>query len=173
MSRNDMRCWRFNLARWLRCSLFQLSPPNSCIHRRRMQFCPPTRSHCIGGIGKRPVVRGVAAQGCGPSGSRFARPRNSSSICRVAYVLSVMRRARLPYLPNVAHTGMPDMNGCEIARKIRSESWGSGVLLIAMTGWGREEDKRTALAAGIDHHLTKPLNLDQSELLINAFRRVP
>ncbi len=52
--------------------------------------------------------------------------------------------------------GLPKMNGYEAARRIRQEPWGSDVTLIALTGWGQEEDKRRALEAGFDHHLTKP-----------------
>lgn len=54
--------------------------------------------------------------------------------------------------------GMPKMNGFECARSIRAESWAAGALLIALTGWGQEEDKRRALEAGFDRHLTKPVD---------------
>jgi len=54
--------------------------------------------------------------------------------------------------------GMPDMNGYELAERIRTEAWGKAVRLIAVTGWGQDEDKRRAKAAGFDHHLTKPIN---------------
>ena len=53
--------------------------------------------------------------------------------------------------------GMPGMNGYDAARRMRSESWGKELLLIALTGWGQEEDKQRAAAAGFDHHLVKPL----------------
>jgi PAS domain S-box-containing protein len=52
--------------------------------------------------------------------------------------------------------GMPTMSGYEAARRIRSESWGADVTLVAMTGWGQEEDKRRSREAGFDHHLVKP-----------------
>lgn len=54
--------------------------------------------------------------------------------------------------------GMPKMNGFECARAIRSRPWASVTLLIALTGWGQEEDKRRALEAGFDLHLTKPVD---------------
>ena len=54
--------------------------------------------------------------------------------------------------------GMPKMNGFECARAIRSQPWAAGALLIALTGWGQEEDKRRALEAGFDRHLTKPVD---------------
>ena len=54
--------------------------------------------------------------------------------------------------------GMPDLSGYELAERIRHEAWGSQITLIAVTGWGQESDKRRALAAGFDHHLTKPID---------------
>jgi PAS domain S-box-containing protein len=52
--------------------------------------------------------------------------------------------------------GLPKLSGHEAARRIR-EALGSGVLIIAVTGWGQEEDRRRAREAGFDHHLTKPV----------------
>jgi signal transduction histidine kinase len=54
--------------------------------------------------------------------------------------------------------GMPGMDGYEVAARIRAEAWGSNLKLIAITGWGQEDNKRTAHAAGFDHHLTKPMD---------------
>lgn len=54
--------------------------------------------------------------------------------------------------------GMPKMNGFECARAIRGQPWAAGTLLIALTGWGQEEDKRRAIEAGFDRHLTKPVD---------------
>ena len=54
--------------------------------------------------------------------------------------------------------GMPKMDGFECARAIRSQPWAAGTLLIALTGWGQEEDKRRAVEAGFDRHLTKPVD---------------
>jgi len=58
--------------------------------------------------------------------------------------------------------GMPELTGYEVARKIRLETWGQSPVLVAITGWGQEEDRRRAIAAGFDHHLAKPL--DPAEL---------
>jgi CheY-like chemotaxis protein len=70
--------------------------------------------------------------------------------------LELARRNR----PQVAvlDIGMPDMNGYNLAARIRTEAWGSDITLIAVTGWGQEDDKRRAIAAGFDHHLTKPID---------------
>ena len=54
--------------------------------------------------------------------------------------------------------GLPTMNGYEAARRIRNEPWGRGVALVALTGWGQDEDRRMSLEAGFDHHLTKPVD---------------
>jgi signal transduction histidine kinase len=54
--------------------------------------------------------------------------------------------------------GMPGMDGYEVAAKIRRESWGAEMTLIAITGWGQEEDKELARSAGFDHHVTKPMD---------------
>ncbi len=53
---------------------------------------------------------------------------------------------------------MPGMDGCAVARHIRASPEGQGVLLVALTGWGQEEDKRRAREAGFDEHLTKPVD---------------
>jgi len=64
--------------------------------------------------------------------------------------------------------GMPDLTGYEVARRIRAESWGHGLVLIAVTGWGQKEDKARATVAGFDHHLTKPVDLDHIEALLRG-----
>jgi signal transduction histidine kinase/CheY-like chemotaxis protein len=72
--------------------------------------------------------------------------------------------------PHVAilDIGMPDMTGYEVATRIRAAAWGRHVCLIAMTGWGQEDDKARASAAGFDHHLTKPVDPDDVERLLQA-----
>ncbi|HEX2524500.1 MAG TPA: hypothetical protein VHP35_20495, partial [Terriglobia bacterium] len=42
-------------------------------------------------------------------------------------------------------------------RKIREQPWGQTMVLVALTGWGQEEDRRRSREAGFDHHLTKPV----------------
>ena len=67
--------------------------------------------------------------------------------------------------------GMPDITGYEVARRVRAEPWGRDVYLIAVTGWGQAEDKARAIAAGFDHHLTKPVDPDEVENVLQAFFR--
>jgi CheY-like chemotaxis protein len=64
--------------------------------------------------------------------------------------------------------GMPGMSGYEVAQRIRAEAWGKHMLLIALTGWGQEEDKRKAFKAGFDHHLIKPIDPDALEALMSS-----
>jgi signal transduction histidine kinase len=64
--------------------------------------------------------------------------------------------------------GMPDMDGYEVARRIRATPAHCGVLLVAVTGWGQEQDQRRSMEAGFDHHVVKPLDIDRLEDLLMA-----
>ncbi|WP_242404448.1 hybrid sensor histidine kinase/response regulator [Janthinobacterium agaricidamnosum] len=74
------------------------------------------------------------------------------------------------FTPHIAllDIGLPDMNGYELARRLRQTSWGAGMTLIAATGWGQDSDKQLALEAGFDHHLTKPIDFDQLQTLLGS-----
>ena len=63
------------------------------------------------------------------------------------------------FQPEVAilDIGMPGLSGHEAARRIREQSGGRAVTLIAVTGWGQKADKDRAAASGFDHHFTKPV----------------
>jgi PAS domain S-box-containing protein len=63
--------------------------------------------------------------------------------------------------------GLPEMNGYEVARRIRLDR-GDGVALIALTGWGQDEDRRRSHEAGFDHHLTKPVEIEALQQVIAA-----
>jgi signal transduction histidine kinase/ActR/RegA family two-component response regulator len=65
--------------------------------------------------------------------------------------------------------GMPGMTGYEVAQAVRSETWGRSALLLALTGWGQQEDKERAHLAGFDHHFTKPVNSQEIETLLAEF----
>jgi len=62
--------------------------------------------------------------------------------------------------------GMPKVNGYEACRRIRAQSRGEKTVLIALTGWGQDEDRRRSKAAGFDHHLVKPVDAAALELLL-------
>jgi signal transduction histidine kinase len=54
--------------------------------------------------------------------------------------------------------GLPKKNGYQVCREIREMPWGMGAILIAVTGWGQEDDRRKAEEAGFDRHMVKPIN---------------
>jgi PAS domain S-box-containing protein len=64
------------------------------------------------------------------------------------------------FRPEVAllDIGMPGLNGYDACRRIREQQWGQEMFLIALTGWGQEEDRRRTEEAGFNHHLVKPLD---------------
>lgn len=59
--------------------------------------------------------------------------------------------------------GMPKLNGYEVCRRIREQAWGREILIIALTGWGQEDDRRRTEEAGFDHHIVKPV--DPAEIM--------
>jgi signal transduction histidine kinase len=74
------------------------------------------------------------------------------------------------YRPDVLFLdiGMPKMNGYEVSRRIRQQAWGKDIVLIALTGWGQEEDKRRSMEAGFDFHLIKPVCPEALEELLTG-----
>jgi CheY-like chemotaxis protein len=66
----------------------------------------------------------------------------------------------------VLDIGLPRMNGYEAARHIREQPWGRDAVLIAVTGWGQEEDKRQSKEAGFDFHMVKPVEPAALEKLL-------
>ena len=76
------------------------------------------------------------------------------------------------FLPDVVlmDISMPHMDGYEAARRLRAESWGKKVVLIALTGWGRRGDIEAAHEAGFDGHLLKPVGAEALIDLITQLR---
>jgi PAS domain S-box-containing protein len=62
--------------------------------------------------------------------------------------------------------GLPGMSGYEVAEQLRSDSIMNGVILIALTGWGSEDDRRQAQNIGFNHHLTKPVKIEKLHSLL-------
>ena len=58
----------------------------------------------------------------------------------------------------VLDIGLPKLDGYEVARQLRSRPWGGKMVMIAVTGWGQEEDKERSKEVGFDHHLVKPVD---------------
>jgi CheY-like chemotaxis protein/two-component sensor histidine kinase len=64
--------------------------------------------------------------------------------------------------------GMPKMNGYDACRAIRQQPGGRSIAIIAMTGWGQDEDRRKSRDAGFDYHLVKPVDFQQLMMLLAA-----
>jgi signal transduction histidine kinase/ActR/RegA family two-component response regulator len=64
--------------------------------------------------------------------------------------------------------GLPDVDGYQLAGRVRATPWGRHAVLIAVTGWGQENDRRRARSAGFDHHLTKPVSPEAVESLLRS-----
>jgi PAS domain S-box-containing protein len=73
------------------------------------------------------------------------------------------------FKPQVAllDIGLPDLNGYELAKRLRKLEDGLHMKLIALTGWGQEKDRQLAFDAGFDHHLTKPVDFEKLCLLLD------
>jgi len=67
--------------------------------------------------------------------------------------------------------GMPGMDGHEVARQIRRQPGFRNVTLIALTGWGQEDDRRLSESAGFDYHLTKPADIDALQVLLGSLEK--
>ena len=69
--------------------------------------------------------------------------------------------------------GLPKRSGYDVARHLRDQAWGRSMFLVALTGWGQQEDKRRALEAGFDHHFTKPVDPGALQQLLANISRPP
>ncbi|HUA24029.1 MAG TPA: PAS domain S-box protein [Steroidobacteraceae bacterium] len=64
--------------------------------------------------------------------------------------------------------GLPDLSGYELAKHVRDSSWGRRTLLVAVTGWGQNEDRQRAYEAGFNHHLAKPVAPEAIESILRC-----
>ena len=82
--------------------------------------------------------------------------------------LAAVRR----FVPHVVllDLGMPGMDGFEVARRLRAEPGLAGLVLVALTGWGQEEDRKRTRSSGFDHHLTKPVDVDRLMDILGKIR---
>jgi CheY-like chemotaxis protein len=86
--------------------------------------------------------------------------RLSGHEVRVDYAGSTALDVAVEYQPDVVllDIGLPGMNGCEVARRLRQEPSLKDIVLVAMTGYGQESDRQRSKEAGFNHHLVKPVN---------------
>jgi CheY-like chemotaxis protein len=66
--------------------------------------------------------------------------------------------------------GMPRLNGYEVCRRVRQQPWGEEIKIIALTGWGQDEDRRKSQEAGFDGHLVKPVDYNALLELLGSIR---
>ncbi|MFC5549115.1 hybrid sensor histidine kinase/response regulator [Massilia aerilata] len=79
----------------------------------------------------------------------------------------------MQYAPQVCvlDIGLPEMDGIELAKRLRAQPETANVLLIAVTGYGQDEDRRRTRAAGFDHHLVKPADIKQLSAILTNFKK--
>ena len=66
--------------------------------------------------------------------------------------------------------GLPKLNGYDVTRRIRQHSWGRDMIVIALTGWGQDEDRRRSQEAGFNFHIVKPVELATVEKLLTGLQ---
>lgn len=88
---------------------------------------------------------------------------------KVAYDATQALQIAQSFAPQIVllDIGLPDMDGYTLAKRLRASPTTKSALLISISGYGRNEDYARATAAGIDHHLLKPLNYAVIEQLID------
>ena len=76
------------------------------------------------------------------------------------------------FLPDVVllDIGLPKLNGYEVAQRIRETSWGASMYLIAVTGWGQDEDRQRSTEVGLNQHMVKPVEPAALEKLLAELR---
>ena len=76
------------------------------------------------------------------------------------------------FLPDVVllDIGLPKLNGYEVAQRIRSSTWGASMFLIAVTGWGQDEDRQRSSEVGLNVHMVKPVEPATLERLLSELR---
>src|SRR6478735_209973 len=79
------------------------------------------------------------------------------------------------FLPQVVllDIGLPKLNGYEVAQRIREQSWGTRMFLIAVTGWGQEEDRQRSSEVGLNVHMVKPVEPAALEKLLAELQQGP
>jgi CheY-like chemotaxis protein len=71
----------------------------------------------------------------------------------------------------VLDIGMPGLDGYEVCRRIRQQDWGQSIVIAALTGWTRDEDRDRSEQAGFDHYLVKPVDPKLLEDLVAGMHR--
>ena len=114
----------------------------------------------------------IADDNADAADSLAALLRMQGHVVHVAYDGETALAAFHRFEPHAAllDLGMPRGSGLDVARAIRRSPAGARAILIAVTGWGQERDRRDALEAGFDHHATKPMDPLQLQAMLSAGR---
>jgi CheY-like chemotaxis protein len=94
---------------------------------------------------------------------------------RVAYDGPSALRQAMEFRPQLVllDIGMPGMDGYEVCRRIRRESSLEKIKVVALTGWGQDEDRRRSHEAGFDHHIVKPVEPGALQRLLDGLPTAP
>jgi DNA-binding response OmpR family regulator len=92
---------------------------------------------------------------------------------RVANEGETAIRIAAEFLPNLVllDLGLPQMDGYEVARRLREQPNGKTVILVALTGWTGRDVRAKAADAGFDYHLVKPVNWEELERIVDSVER--
>ncbi|HUP29104.1 MAG TPA: ATP-binding protein [Usitatibacter sp.] len=90
---------------------------------------------------------------------------------RIAHDGAAALETAAEFSPDIAFVdiGMPKVHGYEVARRIRAEPGTASCVLVAVTGWGQENDRRRAREAGFDRHLVKPVDPEEIEAILASY----
>jgi CheY-like chemotaxis protein len=130
---------------------------------------------------EQPPAPGNDAEAAAPTRRILVVDDNRDSALSLAMMLSLMGNetrtahdgpegleAAAAFRPDVLllDIGLPKMNGYDVCRRLRDQPWGKSIVIVALTGWGQEEDRRRSREAGFDHHLVKPVDPPVLEALL-------
>ena len=150
-------------------STFTIHLPASCVVEER-----PTES----GTGlSTPVITGPTCKVLVADDNRDAAESLSMLLGFIGYEVVVAHSGRealdlaLRERPQalILDIGMPELSGYEVAQSVRNETWGRDALLVALTGWGQQDDMDRARDAGFDHHFRKPVDVRELQARLAAF----
>ena len=96
----------------------------------------------------------------------------SGNDTRVAHDGLEAVEAAAPFRPDVVllDIGLPKLNGYQAAVKIREQPWGKSMLLVALTGWGQDDDRKKSQEAGFNRHMVKPVDHVALTKLLDEFQ---
>jgi PAS domain S-box-containing protein len=149
-------------------STFTIRLPATCVVEER-----PTESVAL----STPVLTGPTCRVLVADDNRDAAESLSMLLGFIGYEVVVAHSGRealdlaLREKPQalILDIGMPELSGYEVAQGVREQPWGREALLVALTGWGQQDDMDRARDAGFDHHFRKPVDVRELQARLAAF----